>query len=181
MIENGKVVFTTEEQAEIDRVIESRIARERSKYVDYDVLKTTVSDLTKYKVETEAGLEVKITQAIANKETELKTHYEGQLNSIKAEQVMSTFLASKDIKLPDAYKKMLEPTADTAKLEASYKTVVDQFKADMKALGLDKEIGSPSNPGNTTVTKKYSEMTYNEREELYKKDPDLWRKLRDNK
>lgn len=182
MIENGKVVFTPEEQAEVDRVIESRIARERTKYADYDVLKTTVSDLTKYKVETEAGFEVKIAQAVAAKENELKTAYEGQINSIKAEKVMNDFLASKDVKLPDAYKKMIEVSTDPAKLEASYKKVAEQFKADMKALGIPtKPIGSPSNPSGATVTKKWDKMTIDEKNELYQKDKDLYRKLRDNK
>ena len=181
MLENGKITWVPEEQAEIDRIVESRLSRERQKYADYDTLKSTASDLMKYKVETEAGLEAKIAQAVAAKETELKAHYESQINTIKAEQVTNTFLASKEVKLPDAYKKMIEVSTDTAKLEASYKTVVEQFKADLKAMGLDKEIGSPSNPGSSAVTKKFSEMTMAEKEELYKKDPDLYRKLRDNK
>lgn len=181
MIENGKVTWAPEEQAELDRVVEARLARERTKYSDYETLKQTTSDLMKYKIETEASLDTKIAQAVAAREIELKGTYESQISSIKAEQVTNTFLASKDVKLPDAYKKMIELSDDTAKLEESYKKVAEQFKADMKALGLDKEIGSPSNPGSTSVTKKFSEMTYGEKEELYKKDPDLYKKLRDTK
>lgn len=176
--ENGKVTFNEAEQKEVDSIVKARLERERTKYADYDTLKQTVADLSKFKVEAEAGLEVKISEALKAKEKELKDTYEAQINSIKAEQVTNSFLASKDVKLPDAYKKMIEVTTDAAKLEESYKTVVDQFKADMKALGIDKEIGSPSSPGQATVTKKLTEMTMDERAELYQKDPELYKKLR---
>jgi len=180
MIENGKVTFTAEEQAEVNNIVEARIARERQKYNDYDVLKSTVADLTKYKVETEAGFEVKVTQAVSAKEAELKNLYEGQINSIKAEKVMTDFLGSKDIKLPEAYRKMIEVSSDPAKLEASYKKVVETFKADMKAMGITKPMGSPSTPPSHTITKKFDKMTIDEKNELYQKDADLYRKLRDN-
>ena len=181
MIQDGKVTWAPEEQAEIDRIIEGRLAREKSKYADYDTLRSTATELTRYKLETDAGLELKIADAVKNKETELKATYEQQLESLKAEQATNTFLSSKEVKLPDAYKKMIEMSTDAAKLEESYKKVAEQFKADMKALGLDKEIGSPSSPGSSSVSKKFSEMSYSEKEELFKKDPDLYKKLRDNK
>ncbi|WP_139074660.1 scaffolding protein [Paenibacillus elgii] len=42
-IKSGKVEFTPEQQAEIDRMVSDRLARQAKKYADYDDLKTKVT------------------------------------------------------------------------------------------------------------------------------------------
>lgn len=43
--ETGKVVFEDAEQAEVNRIVEERLARERSKYSDYEDLRGTIAEL----------------------------------------------------------------------------------------------------------------------------------------
>lgn len=43
--ETGKVVFEETEQAEVNRIVEERLARERGKYTDYEDLKGTIDEL----------------------------------------------------------------------------------------------------------------------------------------
>jgi hypothetical protein len=46
--ENGRVTFTPEEQAEVDRIIGERLGREKTKYADYDDLKEIVPVLQEF-------------------------------------------------------------------------------------------------------------------------------------
>ena len=43
--ETGKVVFEDAEQTEVNRIVEERLSRERSKYADYDDLRGTITEL----------------------------------------------------------------------------------------------------------------------------------------
>lgn len=43
--ETGKIIFDADEQLEVNRVVEERLNRERSKYVDYEDLKGTLDEL----------------------------------------------------------------------------------------------------------------------------------------
>lgn len=173
--------FTVEQQAEVDKIVQSRLAREKEKFADYDSIKTKVNDLETYKAQAEYNLQVKVKEALEQKETELKTTYEDQIKALKAEQTRDKFLATTEIKLPSAYKNMIKASDNEAEIKASYEEVVKSWKEEMKALGLDKtgkDIGAPGSPAGASTTKKFSEMTYQEKEELAKQDIELYRKLK---
>lgn len=175
--------WTEDQQQEIDRIVKSRLERERSKYEDYDQLKNTVDDLTTYKANAEYNLQQEVKKALEQKETELKETYESQISDMKAKQVTNKVLSSADVKLPSAYKNMIKASDNEEEVKASLEEVTKQWKDEMKELGLnksDKDIGSPGNPGDKKVDKSFKEMSYEEKKEVYNRDPELYRKLRDN-
>lgn len=46
--ENGKVTFDQDEQAEVDRIVQERLGREKEKYTDYEDLKGVTDELKAY-------------------------------------------------------------------------------------------------------------------------------------
>lgn len=68
----SKVEFTDEQQAEVDRVVEARLKRERAKYADYDELKTKVAELEKKSGGDNKGENEKLTEQIATLQRNLE-------------------------------------------------------------------------------------------------------------
>jgi uncharacterized protein YecT (DUF1311 family) len=181
--EDGSITWKEEEQKEIDRIIKSRLEREKAKYEDYDTLKKDFEELSSYKANAEYNLQQEVKKALEKKEQELKDNYEKEISQLKSTQVRDKVLSAADVKLPNAYKQMIKASDDEEEVKKSLEEVTKQWKEEMKELGLnksDKDIGSPGSPGDTKTTKKFTDMSYQEKKALYEKDPELYRKLRDN-
>lgn len=71
--ENGKVIFDADEQAEIDRVVQERLNRERSKYNDYEDVKAITEELKAFGYE---GTPAEIRAAIKQQREEIQKQQE---------------------------------------------------------------------------------------------------------
>ncbi|OCZ54316.1 hypothetical protein [Dehalobacter sp. TeCB1] len=71
--ETGKVTFNEQEQAELDRIIEDRLGRERSKYTDHDEIKGVVEELQAFGYQ---GTAKEIREAIKTQREEIARQQE---------------------------------------------------------------------------------------------------------
>lgn len=73
--ETGKVTFDTEEQNEVNRIVEERLAREKGKYADYEDVKGIAEELKAYGYQ---GTPAEIRQAIKQQREETQRQNELQ-------------------------------------------------------------------------------------------------------
>jgi hypothetical protein len=160
-----KIVFTPEQQAEVDRIAAERAARERKKFADYDDVKTKLSDYEKAEEERRlASLSEKerleaekadaLTKAQAAEEARDKALTAANQRLIKAEfKALARELGIRSDALDDAHK-LADLSAASVDDDGNVLGVRDVIEALVKdkpylaeqAKKEAKSIGNPSNP-----------------------------------
>lgn len=107
-------------QEELNSIVAERLMRERDKYKDYDTLKEKVGELDTLKSQFEA--------------------VQNELTGIKTESIKSKILD--EVGLPKELATRLNGST-----EAEMKADAEELK---KMLGVTKQIGTPTNPANST-------------------------------
>lgn len=184
----GKVEFTPEQQAELERILAERIARERKKlerYSDYDDLKKKAEEYEKMLEEkrlAELSEKERLEEIAKKHEAEkqaLAQELEQLRESIKREKIVNEFIkvaTAHNIAYIDDALKLADLSAVTVD-EEGVKGVEDVVKALVQhkpfLLGQAKKepktVGGPSNPNPDGATQKTAEQLLKEAAEKARK------------
>lgn len=104
--ETGKVVFDSDEQSMVDRIVEERLAREKGKYADYEDVKGIAEELQAYGYQ---GTPAEIRQAIKQQREE--TQRQNELQELQEQ-------AQNEGTSPELLKELKEVKKDLAEMKA---------------------------------------------------------------
>lgn len=135
-------------QEDLNKHIADRVGREENKYKpqldELNSLKEKLGDKSLEDVLSELANKDSAIQELTNFKTEVENKgKESEYNS-----KIDTLLGN--VKLPNAYRNLIEKSEDEEALKANVENIVNQFKTDLKESGLAPQIGGGTNPSGGT-------------------------------
>jgi len=157
-------------QADLDRIVGERLAREREKYADYDQLKAASEDLRKLKEAQMSELD-KAKAAAAELEAKLKAK-DAEIAAFKLEQLRTRLVT--EAGLPVALADRVKGTD-----EATIKADIEELKKLVKPAGAG-PVGSGTNPAGAPEKNPWAKDTLNltEQARILRENPALAAQLK---
>lgn len=111
-----------------------------------------------------------VAAAVAPIKQELEANKQSSIESKR-----TSFLAQQETKLPSIYESLITGSTE-AEWQTSYHNALEQYKADFKVT-TNFGAPTPSAPKAKTTAKDFKKMSIQEKMEMYKNDPELYKQL----